>query len=109
MNQKNFFWIALVMSVLLMLPLTAVFYLAQNAIDVPFPAFDLMDFAIRTLPGDVVTFGIENMSEALVKTGIGDGDDLDNTAKLSEQAIAILQFIGIGTLLGFVYALVVYG
>lgn len=44
---------------MLMASLIAAFYLAWRLAGLPFAAFDVLDWFARTLPGSVITFGID--------------------------------------------------
>jgi len=91
----------LIISVAFIAALTGVFFFMEQAAGVAFPAFDVMDFLIRVLPGGIITFGIDMMVDFLLL--FTDGDDLDSTAKTAESLMAVFQFIGIGTVLGLGY------
>jgi DMSO/TMAO reductase YedYZ molybdopterin-dependent catalytic subunit len=105
MTQAKFFT-SVFISILLILPLTAVLFLAESIADMPFPAFDVMDFMVRTLPGDVVTKGIDTMVDLI--TEVKGAEDLDKTAKRVEQASAVAQFIGLGVVVGLIYIALVH-
>ncbi len=91
----------ILISLALMAALTGLFFLAEQAIDTPLPAFDVMDMLIRELPGGVITFGIDMMSEIFLAVNLG--PDLDETAKTAEQVMAVLLFVGLGTVFGLLY------
>jgi len=99
MSKVAGLWISL----LLVLPLMAVLFVAERAAGLPFPAFDLMDFLTRNLPGDLITWGIDSMVDLIIALGLG--DDLDTTAKTAEQLMAALTFGALGALIGWLYAL----
>ena len=66
--------------------LLAILYLARQVAGLPFVPFDAFDWLARTLPGAMVTFGIDTM------VGIIRGLDLGETstvAKIAEQIMAI--------------------
>jgi DMSO/TMAO reductase YedYZ molybdopterin-dependent catalytic subunit len=90
---------ALLVSVLFILPLTAILYLGDAVAGLAFPPFDLFNWITGILPGPLVTFGIDLMIDTLLALGISVAD----TAKTAEQAIAVVQFIGIGFLVGWIY------
>lgn len=85
---------------LLTAPLIAVMYLTNQLFDLPFVPFDLFDWITRVLPGPLVTFGIDTMIDTMLFLGI----DVADTAKLSEQIIAVLQFFIGGVVVGALFA-----
>ena len=84
-------------------PLIALMYLGNQLFDLAFVPFDVFDWMTRLLPGPVVTFGIDLMINTLRFLGI----NVANTAKTAEQAIAILQYLGMGILAGAVFNAVI--
>jgi len=84
---------------LLTMALTAVFYLANQLLDLPFVPYDLFNWITRVLPGDLVTFGIDTMIDGMILLGI----DVADSAKTAERVSAILQFLAIGILFGAIY------
>ena len=71
---------------LLTAPLIAVWYLGWALAGLPFAPFDLFDWAVRALPGPIVTFGIDStvaLSRALHLS------QLAAAAKTFEQALAV--------------------
>ena len=73
---------------LLTAPMMALMYFADKWIDLSFTPFDVFDWIARLLPGPVVTFGIDLMIDALIRTGASVAD----TAKTAEQAMGLLMF-----------------
>ena len=84
---------------LLTAALTAVLYLANQLLDLPFVPYDLFNWVTRVLPGDLVTFGIDTMIDAMLFLGISVAD----SAKTAERISAILQFVAIGIVVGAIY------
>ena len=84
---------------LLTAALTAVFYLANQLLDLPFIPYDIFNWITRVLPGDLVTFGIDTMIDTMLLLGINVAD----SAKTAERASAILQFLAIGVVIGAIY------
>lgn len=82
--------------------LIALFFIGSQFAGLPFVPFDLFDWIARTLPGDVVTFGIDTMVDTLIALGFG--SDLDSTAKLAERTMAL----GIFMLTGIVFSTIVF-
>ena len=83
-------------------PLMAVFYLANQLFEFPFPPYDLFDWITRVLPGPLVTFGLDLFIDGMILVGLNVAD----TAKTAELAIAQLQFFGIGVAVGAALAVV---
>ena len=88
---------------LLVVPLTALMYLADQWLNLSFAPYDLFDWVARILPGPVVTFGIDLMIDTLQLLGLNVAD----TAKTAEHIQAVLAF-GAGGVLAtvIVYLLV---
>lgn len=75
----------------------ALSYLAERTAGMPFLPFDLFDWIARLLPGGLITFGIDLMVAVIRALRLG---PTDATAKLAEQALALLQVIAGGALFG---------
>jgi DMSO/TMAO reductase YedYZ molybdopterin-dependent catalytic subunit len=84
---------------LLTAALTAVLYLANQLLNLPFVPYELFNWVTRVLPGDLVTFGIDTMINTMLFLGI----DVAESAKTAERASAILQFMAIGIVVGALY------
>lgn len=82
---------------LLVLPWMALSFLGNQLLGVPFPPFVLFDWIGRTLPGDVITFGIDSIVAVVNGLGIG---QLSQTAKNVERSIALFIFLGILIVIG---------
>lgn len=86
-----------VLGAMLAAPLVALFYVAWRLAGLPFVAFDIFDWLTRTLPGPVVTFGIDTI------VGVIRGADLgatSTTAKTVERTMAIAGVLATGGLAG---------
>jgi DMSO/TMAO reductase YedYZ molybdopterin-dependent catalytic subunit len=84
---------------LLTAPLMGLMYLANQLVDSPFPPFDFFNWIARVLPGPIITFGIDAMIDTLLFVGL----DVADTAKTAERAIAIIQFLVIGLIIGALF------
>jgi len=84
---------------LLTTPLIALMYLADILVDMAFVPFDVFDWMARLLPGPVITFGIDAMIDTMLFLGI----NVANTAKIAEQTIAVIQYLGLGIVAGGVF------
>jgi DMSO/TMAO reductase YedYZ molybdopterin-dependent catalytic subunit len=82
---------------LLTAPLIALFYLASQAAGLPFVPFDLLDWAARTLPGDVITFGIDLIVSIIAAFNLG---ETSSAAKTAEHIMAIAGFWLAGVVAG---------
>ncbi len=82
-----------------MAPLLGVLYLASELSDLPFVPFDVFDQLTRSLPGSIVTFGVDAMIDTLRFLDLGVAD----AAKTAERAIAVLQFLFGGMVGGALY------
>ena len=86
---------------LLIVPMVAVMYLADNLLNFSFAPYDVFDWIARILPGPVVTFGIDLMIDSLEMLGLNVAD----TAKTAEHIQAVLAF----AIAGVVATIIVYG
>ncbi|MAT44998.1 MAG: molybdopterin-binding oxidoreductase [Anaerolineaceae bacterium] len=77
--------------------LIVVSYLGMVWLGLPFLPFRLFDFLTRILPGAMITFVIDSMVSIITSLQIGSTSAI---AKLTEQGIAIFQFLIIGGLVG---------
>lgn len=82
-------------------PLLAISYLGNSLLGLPFLPFDLFDWLTRVLPGALITTGIDSMVSALQAIGLS----VSETAKLSEQMMAITLVIAIGAIVGIIVGL----
>ncbi len=87
MNYRTIGLAALVGS-LLIVPLVALMYLADQWLNLSFAPYDVFDWIARILPGPIVTFGIDLMIDSLNLVGL----DVADTAKTAEHIQAILAF-----------------
>lgn len=85
---------------LLAMPLLALFYVGFALFDLPFVPFDVLDWAARTLPGGVITFGIETMVTLITALQLG---ETSSTAKTAEHIMAIAGLLVTMTLAGAVF------
>ncbi len=86
------------MGLLLIIPLIAILYAANQIGGLPFVPFDLLDWVTRTLPGDLITAGIDGLVVVLSGLGLG----LAATAKTVEQIMAVLAVTVVGPIAGAV-------
>jgi DMSO/TMAO reductase YedYZ molybdopterin-dependent catalytic subunit len=87
---------------LLTLLITALMFFVNQILDLSFVPFDVFDWMTRLLPGPVITFGIDTMIDTLRFLGVSVAD----TAKIAEQVIAVMQYLGMGIVAGAVFFLV---
>ena len=92
----------LFLSLFIAAALTAILFFAKQVFGVPFPAYDLMALLIRELPGGIITFGIDRMGDIILELNIA---RIDRAAKVAEELSAVATFLGVVTVVGFVYAL----
>ena len=85
---------------LLVVPMVALMYLADQWLNLSFAPYDVFDWIARILPGPLVTFGIDLMIDSLNLVGLNVAD----TAKTAEHIQAILLF-GVG---GIVASVIVH-
>jgi DMSO/TMAO reductase YedYZ molybdopterin-dependent catalytic subunit len=79
--------------------LLAIFYLTWRLAGLPFVAFDIFDWMARTLPGSVITFGIDTMVRVIRALGLGSTAE---AAKTAEQAMAMAGMFITGVIAGAV-------
>ena len=87
----------LLVGALLIVPVIAVFFVADRLVGLPFVPFDLFDWLARTLPGGLITPGIDAMVSLIGGLGLG---DTAGTAKLVEQLGALGLFLLVGVVGG---------
>jgi hypothetical protein len=95
---KNKFGLSVLVGFALAAPLTALSYLANKALDLPFFAFTLFNRMTPLIPGSLITFGIDLMIDTLLFLRL----DVANLAKTAEQGMAVAIFIGLMTFAGAV-------
>jgi len=79
----------------------ALTYLGQRLAGLPYLPFDIFDWLARVLPGKLVVGTIETMVGVIRGLRLG---PTASTAKLAEQAIALVQFVGAWAVFGIVLA-----
>jgi DMSO/TMAO reductase YedYZ molybdopterin-dependent catalytic subunit len=79
------------------LPLIALFYSGSVILSLPFLPFDIFDWLARVMPGGLVTFVIDTMVMLIRGLNLGPTSEV---AKLVQQAMALLMFIGGGIVMG---------
>lgn len=100
MPRGQRFWFGALIGLMLTVPLAAVFYAAYRREGLPFLPFNLFDWATRHLPGRVLALGIGAMVRAIRLLHLG---NTATTAKLAEQAMAVVGFVIAGTVVGAVF------
>ncbi len=107
--KKPNVWLALVggvsLALLLSAPLLALLYLANLTVGVPFIPYDVFDLVSRTLPGSVITTGIDSMVGLLTTLGLS----VRENAKLAEQLMAVGLTVILAMIGGAVYFAVYRG
>jgi DMSO/TMAO reductase YedYZ molybdopterin-dependent catalytic subunit len=78
-------------------PVMAILYLGEVLASSPFIPFEFFDWLARTLPGNLVTLGIDAIVELIIALNLGNTAD---TAKSLEQALALLLFLIAGAIFG---------
>lgn len=89
-----------VIGLLLIAPVTAVLYLANQLAAWPFAPFNLFDWISGVLPGDLLTFGIDMMIDTLLLIG---GNEAVRNAKAAEQLMAVGMFLAAGIVAGAIF------
>jgi DMSO/TMAO reductase YedYZ molybdopterin-dependent catalytic subunit len=83
------------------LPLLALLYFGWRLIELPFLPFDLFDWLARTLPGDVITLGIDAIVRLVQTLNLG---STSTAAKTIEQLMALGMVVVGGVVMGAVVA-----
>jgi len=83
------------------LPVMALWYLGEQLAGLPFAPFDVFDWLARTLPGDVITLGIDVIVRAVGVLNLG---PTSTAAKAIEQLMGLGLVLGGGVVLGIVVA-----
>ncbi len=83
------------------LVIVALAYLGFRLIGLPFIPFDILDLETRTLPGGLITAGIDAMVTTIRALNLGQTSVM---AKLAEQFLSIIEFLLIGIVFGIVVA-----
>lgn len=81
--------------------LMTVMFIGERFAQLPNLPFDFFNWVARTLPGSLITFGIDRMVDVLI--GLGLGSNLDDAAKTAEQIMALITFWIIGVVAGIVF------
>lgn len=83
------------------LTVVALTYLGERWLALPFVPFDIFDWMTRTLPGGVITFGIDTIVTLISRLNLG---QTSAVAKMVEQTIAIIQLVSGGAVFGIILA-----
>ena len=84
--KKPAIWTGALVGALLTTALIAVLFFARQVAGLPFVPFDVFDWVTRTLPGAMVTFGIDTMVGLIRGLNLG---ETSTVAKLAEQIMAV--------------------
>lgn len=100
-STKSLVWFGALFGALSALTLIALLSLGERLFGFPFVPFDIFDWMARTLPGWIIGNVIETMVAIIrfLQTFLPIGD-ISTTAKLAEQAIAVVQLIAGGAIFG---------
>jgi DMSO/TMAO reductase YedYZ molybdopterin-dependent catalytic subunit len=99
--KRNRYLLAAVLGALTSLPVIALTFLGEALLGLPIVPFDIFDWVSRTLPGGVITFGIDSMVSLIRGLNLG---ETSSTAKLFEQLMAVSQLIIGGAVFGLILA-----
>lgn len=94
-------WMGALIGALLTPPLMALLFIGERFAGLPFLPLDFFNWLARTLPGGLLTFGIDSMVDTLI--AIGFGENLDNAAKTAERTMGLGIFWFIGVLAGLIF------
>ena len=99
LNRPNIL-IGLIVGLLTTIALTAIFFLADAIVGLPFVPFDVLDWIARTLPGGLITFGIDTVVTLITTFQLG---ETSSAAKTAEHLMAIGGLIATGTVAAAVF------
>lgn len=85
--------------VLLTAALIALFFLGDTLLGLPLAPFDFFAWLTRALPGALITFGIDTMSDSLTALGF----NVATTAKTAEHIIAVAIAFAVGVIATMVF------
>ena len=91
--QKPALWLGALVGALLTASLTAILFLADQLLGLPFIPFDVFDFVSRLLPGALLTFGIDTMVDMIIAFNMG---EVSSAAKSAEQLMGLGGFLALG-------------
>ncbi|MCA0458652.1 MAG: molybdopterin-dependent oxidoreductase [Chloroflexi bacterium] len=101
-SHKPTVWTGVLVGAGLTAALIAVFYLAQQLAGTVFVPFDMFDWVGRVAPGDLITFGIDQIVAVITTFQLG---ELSSAAKTAELTLAILGMFATGAVVaGILYA-----
>ncbi|MGA9532482.1 MAG: molybdopterin-dependent oxidoreductase [Anaerolineales bacterium] len=99
--KRNRYLLAAGLGAITSLPVIALTFLGEALFGLPIVPFDIFDWVGRTLPGGVITFGIDSMVALIRGLNLG---ETSSTAKLLEQMMAISQLVIGGAVFGVILA-----
>lgn len=103
-NQKpGLLWGAFVGALFTPLLIT-LFFIGERFAGLPFLPLNFFDWVARSLPGGLITFGIDTMVDTLIAVGLG--NDLDVVAKTAEQIMGLGLFFGLGVVVTALFYLI---
>lgn len=94
-------WVGALIGAVFTPALMAIMYLGEAFASLPFAPFDLFNWIARVMPGQLITFGIDRMIDILLL--LGQGANLDQTAKTAEEMMGLAVFWGMGIVAGAVF------
>ncbi len=95
-SDRPHFLVGALVGLMLTIAATAVFLLGDVLFGVPFVPFDVLDWIARTLPGGLITFGIDTMVTIITTLQLG---ETASAAKTAEHIMAISGLIVTGTVM----------
>jgi DMSO/TMAO reductase YedYZ molybdopterin-dependent catalytic subunit len=93
---KNKIAMSLIVGIALAAPLTALNYLANQALNLPFLPYVFFNWMTPLIPGPAITFGIDLMIDTLLLLQLNVAD----LAKTAEQGMAVMLFLALATAAG---------
>ena len=93
--RKPTLWLGALVGGLLTPALTSVLFLADQVAGLPFLPFDVFDFAVKTLPGPLLTFGVDIVVDMIIAFNLG---ETSAAAKTAEHLMGLVAFLALGAI-----------
>lgn len=103
LNMKPNFLLGALAALIVTAPLVAINSVGSALAGLPFMPFDLFPLIRDSLPGGLLTFGIDTMVNTILAFNLG---RLDESAKLAEQAMSVQMLVGVGVVAGAIYFII---
>lgn len=100
MNRTPNLLLGALVGLLVTAPLVAIGGALNVLFGLPYMPFDIFPVIRDSLPGGLLTIGIDTMVNTIIALNLG---RVDTAAKTAEQAMSVAMLVGIGVLAGAIY------